>query len=60
MRKIKLFEMFSGIGSQYKALKNLEHKLNFKAVSLGACDFYIDAIISYMIIHCGNRNYFFL
>ncbi|MGX9389173.1 hypothetical protein [Mycoplasma sp. 327] len=57
---MKLFEMFSGIGSQYKALKNLEHKLNFKAVSLGACDFYIDAIISYMIIHCGNRNYFFL
>ncbi|SGA02874.1 Uncharacterised protein [Mycoplasmopsis arginini] len=53
MKKIRLFEMFSGIGSQYKALKNLEKKLNFKTISLGACDFYIDAIISYMIIHYG-------
>ncbi|WP_427867465.1 DNA (cytosine-5-)-methyltransferase N-terminal subunit [Mycoplasmopsis arginini] len=53
MKKIRLFEMFSGIGSQYKALKNLEKKLKFKTISLGACDFYIDAIISYMIIHYG-------
>ncbi|UUD35278.1 DNA methyltransferase [Mycoplasmopsis caviae] len=54
MKKIRLFEIFSGIGSQYKALKNLEKELNFETVSMGSCDFYIDAIISYQIIHYGK------
>lgn len=57
MRKeIKLFETFAGIGSQYQALKNISKKLNFKAVSLGAVEWYIDAIISYQIIHYGKME----
>ncbi|WP_175393433.1 DNA (cytosine-5-)-methyltransferase N-terminal subunit [Metamycoplasma phocicerebrale] len=51
MKKIKLYEMFAGIGSQYKALKNISKTLNLEVESLGSCDFYIDAIIAYMIIH---------
>ncbi|WP_080947522.1 DNA (cytosine-5-)-methyltransferase N-terminal subunit [Mycoplasmopsis canis] len=54
MKEIKIFEFFSGIGSQMKALKNLEKSLNFITKSVGACDFYIDAIVSYMCIHHGN------
>ncbi|WP_084477545.1 DNA (cytosine-5-)-methyltransferase N-terminal subunit [Mycoplasma leonicaptivi] len=51
MKNIKIFEAFSGIGSQYRALKNIEKKLNFKVQSLGFIEWYIDAIISYEIIH---------
>ncbi|WP_117275442.1 DNA (cytosine-5-)-methyltransferase N-terminal subunit [Mycoplasmopsis edwardii] len=54
MKEIKIFEFFSGIWSQMKALKNLEKSLNFTTKSVGACDFYIDAIVSYMCIHHGN------
>ncbi|MEA4162664.1 DNA (cytosine-5-)-methyltransferase N-terminal subunit [Mycoplasma sp. 4404] len=52
-KEITLFEMFAGIGSQYKALKNISKKLNFSVKSLGTCDFYIDAIVSYLSIHYG-------
>ncbi|WP_036450658.1 DNA (cytosine-5-)-methyltransferase N-terminal subunit [Mycoplasmopsis opalescens] len=53
MKSIRIFEFFSGIGSQIKALKFLEEQLKFKTKSLGACDFYIDAIVAYMAIHHG-------
>ncbi|WP_244870367.1 DNA (cytosine-5-)-methyltransferase N-terminal subunit [Ureaplasma diversum] len=53
MKKVRLFEMFAGIGSQYAALKNVYKDSGIEVVSLGSCDFYIDAIISYMIIHYG-------
>ncbi|WP_052169681.1 DNA (cytosine-5-)-methyltransferase N-terminal subunit [[Mycoplasma] anseris] len=52
MKKIRLFERFAGIGSQRKALKNIA-KNEYEVISLGSVDFYIDAIISYMIIHHG-------
>ncbi|WP_246003939.1 DNA (cytosine-5-)-methyltransferase N-terminal subunit [Mycoplasmopsis bovigenitalium] len=52
-KKIKLFEMFAGLGSQYKSLKNIYKNSNKDVISVGVCEFYIDAIISYMIIHYG-------
>ncbi|VEU75543.1 Uncharacterised protein [Mycoplasmopsis maculosa] len=56
MKKIKIFEFFSGIGSQLKALKNISKKLNINVSSAGACDFYIDAIVSYMAINYGKLD----
>lgn len=53
-KQIRLFEAFAGIGSQLKALKNIENECNLEVISLGACDFYIDAIVAYMSIHYGN------
>lgn len=52
-KNIKLFEMFAGLGSQYKSLKNIYKNPNKDVISVGVCEFYIDAIISYMIIHYG-------
>ncbi|WP_308700622.1 DNA (cytosine-5-)-methyltransferase N-terminal subunit [Mycoplasma enhydrae] len=57
MKNVKLYEMFAGIGSQYKALKNIEKSLKINVKSLGSCDFYIDAIIAYMIIHYGAVSF---
>ena len=57
MKQINLFEMFAGIGSQYKALKNIASETHVSVHSLGCCDFYINAIIAYMKIHY-NLNYY--
>lgn len=56
MIEIKLFETFAGIGSQYQALKNIGKNLGMKIVSLGAVEWYIDAIVSYQIIHYGLKS----
>lgn len=48
--KIKVFEAFSGIGSQHMALKNIN--INFEIVGTSEID--IDAIISYASIHYPN------
>ena len=45
MKKINLFEAFSGIGSQHKALTNIWFKVN----SVWIADWYIDAIIAYWV-----------
>ena len=42
-----LVELFSGIGSQAKALSNLEHEINL----VGTCEWDIHAIIAYDLIH---------
>ncbi|WP_036456952.1 DNA (cytosine-5-)-methyltransferase N-terminal subunit [Mycoplasmopsis lipofaciens] len=55
MKTIRLFEAFAGIGSQYKALKNIKNK-STKIKSIGAIEWYIDAIISYQLIHYGKLN----
>ncbi|MDJ1645510.1 DNA methyltransferase [Mycoplasma sp. M5725] len=52
--KINLFETFAGIGSQYKALKNIEKELGINVNSLGCTEFYIDAILIYQLIHYGK------
>ncbi|VEU70716.1 CpG cytosine-specific DNA modification methyltransferase [Mycoplasmopsis glycophila] len=51
-KEVRIYELFAGIGSQFYALKKIAK--NFQPISLGACEFYIDAIISYMIIHYGE------
>ncbi|MGX9395795.1 DNA (cytosine-5-)-methyltransferase N-terminal subunit [Mycoplasma sp. 1573] len=53
MKKIRLYEAFSGIGSQYKALKNISSELDIEAVSVGQIEWYIDAIVSYQVINYG-------
>ncbi|WP_033161131.1 DNA (cytosine-5-)-methyltransferase N-terminal subunit [[Mycoplasma] collis] len=50
-KNIKIFEAFSSIGSQYQALKNISSKLNINIISTGFIEWYVDAIISYEIIH---------
>lgn len=42
-----IVELFSGIGSQAKALKNLEYKVN----TLGTCEWDLHAFIAYDAIH---------
>lgn len=46
-KKLKVFEMFAGIGAQHKAIENLD--LNFKVTRIS--DWYVSAIISYANIH---------
>lgn len=50
---INIYETFAGIGSQLKSLNNIAKKLNVKINSLGIVEWYIDAIVSYEIIHKG-------
>ena len=42
-----IVELFSGIGSQAKALKNLGYKVN----TLGTCEWDLHAFIAYDAIH---------
>ena len=55
-KEIVLYEAFAGIGAQWKALKNLSEKLNIKVTNIGSCEWYRDAIISYISIHYGVLN----
>ena len=50
MKKIRVFETFSGIGAQAKALKNIN--ANYEIVA--TCDWFIHAILAYDAIHCGD------
>ena len=46
-KHINLIELFSGIGSQAKALKNLGYHVN----TLGTCEWDLHAFIAYDAIH---------
>ena len=52
MKKIRVFETFSGIGAQNKALKN--SKLSYEIVATS--DWFIDAILAYDAIHCKKKK----
>ena len=52
MNKIRVFETFSGIGAQNKALKNSKLKYEIVATS----DWFIDAILAYDAIHCKKKK----
>ena len=48
MDKIRVFETFSGIGAQNKALKNIG--IDYEVVATS--DWFVDAILAYDAIHC--------
>ncbi len=48
---MKLFESFAGIGSQFKALKNIQQEMNWEIESVGIVEWFIPAIIGYQVIH---------
>lgn len=52
MKKIRVFETFSGIGAQSKALQNLNYDFEIVATS----DWFIDAILAYDAIHCKKKK----
>ncbi len=52
MNKIRVFETFSGIGAQNKALK--EANINYEVVATS--DWFINAILAYDAIHCKNKK----
>ncbi len=52
MKKIKVFEAFSGIGAQREALKNAN--INFEIV--GTSDWFVNAILAYDAIHCYDKE----
>ena len=69
IRRIKLFEAFSGMGSQITAMKNiLNNKELLKAIGInpnkfelknvGISEFFIDAIISYDKLNFGSQEDF--
>ena len=43
MKKIKLFEAFAGIGSQYKALKNISKDKKWDIEVVAIVEWYVDA-----------------
>lgn len=51
LKEIKLFEAFAGIGSQYRSLKNISKQKKWKIIVVGIIEWYINAIIIYVIIH---------
>lgn len=51
MKNIKIFEAFAGIGSQFKALKNIARQRQWNIIHSGMIEWYVDAIIAYVAIH---------
>ena len=54
IKQLKLFETFAGIGSQHKALHNIENELNFKIKLNGMAEWDVNSITAYHRIHCEN------
>lgn len=50
-KRIKIFEAFAGLGSQYKALRNISEEMNWSVESVGIIEWFIPAIIAYQLIH---------
>ncbi|WP_052663046.1 DNA (cytosine-5-)-methyltransferase N-terminal subunit [Mycoplasmoides pirum] len=55
-KEIKLFEAFAGIGSQFKALKEISNLKKWIIRPVGIIEWYIDAIIAYMEIHYSKET----
>lgn len=56
-KPIKLFEAFSGIGTQHMALKQLQQELGFELEVIGISEVDRYAIMSYEAIHGETKNY---
>ena len=52
-KQCNIVELFSGIGSQAKALKNLGYDVN----ALGTCEWDLHAFIAYDAIHGYSGRY---
>lgn len=50
---MNVVELFSGIGSQYRALENVSQKYSFPLRVINTCEWDIHAIIAYDVIHNG-------
>jgi DNA (cytosine-5)-methyltransferase 1 len=63
-KTIKLFETFAGLGAQHKALTNISKRMKqhnketLNIEEIGISEWYIDAILSYDLIHNGNYSLF--
>lgn len=59
MKKIRLFEAFSGIGAQHESLKQLQKEFpnEFEFESVGVSEIDAHAYISYCAAHGGGKNY---
>ncbi len=54
MKKIRIYESFAGIGSQYKALTKVSQKKNFTLEHAGISEWDVFANISYFRINVGD------
>lgn len=52
-KNITLYEAFAGIGSQYKALKNISNEMNWNVELVGMIEWFIPAIVAHYAIHFG-------
>lgn len=53
MKKIKIIELFSGIGSQYRALYNI----GFDPIVVSTCEWDIHAFLGYYLFHHNNIDF---
>ena len=56
IKKIKLFEAFAGIGSQYQALKNISKKMKWNIEVVWIIEWFIPAICAYVEMHSNKSN----
>ena len=56
LKRVKLFEVFAGIGSQYKALKNISKRQGWIVESVGIVEWFTSAIVAYQAIHYLNND----
>ena len=54
-KKVKLFEAFAGIGSQYHALNNISKKKHWDIEVVGMIEWFIPAISAYIEIHSDTN-----
>ena len=54
-KKVKLFEAFAGIGSQYRALNNISKKKHWDIEVVGMIEWFIPAISAYIEIHSDTN-----
>ena len=54
INKLRVFETFSGIGAQHKALEIIKNKFNFDYEIVATSEWDVDACIAYAAIHYPN------
>lgn len=50
-KQIRIFEMFSGIGSFYQAFKDIFEPKGYEVISVGYCEWAWPAIVAYEVLH---------
>ena len=55
-RKLRIIELFAGVGSQYKALKEITKNTDYEVKSYKICEWAVPSIKAYNSIHIKDTN----